>query len=313
MTTERALQEWEAAGIISAEQSAALTALARKQRLSIFFELNALLYLGVLAFAAGLGWTIRDHFASLGDAAILLSLAAIVAGSFFYCFSRTPPYSNGRVESPTLAFDYLLYLACLAFAAGLGYVEYRFQLLQDRWDDYLLASAFLYFVCAYRFDNRFVLSLALSTLAGWFGVRLNAWHLVPESIRVLGIAYGALVGGLGLWSWRQRVKPHFLEAYLHVGVNAIFLALASGAVSGSARSLWLLALVAAAVAAVALALRFRRFAFLVYGVIYAYIGVSARVIDSGAHESDLLAYFVVSALVVVGGLVVVSRQFGREE
>ena len=165
------LERWRAAGTISESQHKVLVSLVRKDRFSVFAELNALLYLGVVAFVAGAGWTIQTHFARLGDVAILSALTLSFAASLYYCFSRAAAYSNVQQESPGFAFDYVLYLGCLMFGLELGFLEFRFHLLQDRWDHYLLLSSVAYFSLAYRFDNRFVLSLALSTLAGWFGLR----------------------------------------------------------------------------------------------------------------------------------------------
>src|SRR5579883_1379119 len=172
MTTLEQLRKWKDSGAITGAQFDTIAAIVRKDRFSVFVELNALLYLGVLSFVAGLTWTIQTYFANLGDAAILIGLSGLLAGSLYYCFSRATNWSSEQVESPTMAFDYVLYLACLVFGAELAYIESRFHLLQDKRDYYLLISALLYFVFAYRFDNRFVLSLGLSTLAGWFGVKI---------------------------------------------------------------------------------------------------------------------------------------------
>jgi hypothetical protein len=312
MTTERCLDDWRTAGIVSPDQHATLTALVRKERVSLFVELNALLYLGVIAFVAGLGVTIRERFADLGDTAILSGLALVVAATFYYCLTRTPPYSPERVESPTFAFDYVLYLGCLTVAATFGYLEYRFHLLQESWDLYLLASALLYFAFAYRFDNRFVLSLALSTLGGWFGVRLSSWAVLPSAIRALAVLYGAVVAAIGAWTARASIKRHFLETYLHVAANAILLGLVSGAIMAPREPWWLPALVLVSAAAAVLGVRFKQFSFVVYGVAYAYVGLSARVIDGLRGMTAALVYLVVSSLVVVGGLVVVSRRFGGD-
>jgi len=312
MTTERWLDEWRTAGIISADRHATLSALVRKDRFSVFLELNALLYLGVVAFGAGLAWTVRDHFARFGDAAILAALVALVAAPLFYCFTRAEPYSPDRVESSDFAFDYVLYLGCLAFAVLLGYVEYRFQLLKARWDDDLLVSALVYFGLAYRFDNRFVLSLALSTLAGFFGVRLVSWDVLPSTMRAAAVAYGVVVAAVGVGMQRLAVKPHFLEAYLHVAGNAVLLAVTSGAMGRDSAWWWLALLLGAAAAAVVLGIRFRRFAFVVYGVVYGYVGVSAQVLRGFYGDTETLAYFVVSGLAVVGGLALLSRRFGRD-
>src|SRR6185436_101652 len=99
-----------------------------------------------------------------------------------------------EVESPNMALDYVLYGGCLVFALDLGYMESRFHLLQEHWDFYLLLSSLLFFVLAYRFDNRLVLSLALSALAGWFGVTVSRFAFgVGASLRPFALAYGVVV------------------------------------------------------------------------------------------------------------------------
>src|SRR5207244_6671969 len=159
MTTLQRLADWRDAGVIRNDQYNAISSIVRKDRFSVFLELNALLYIGVLSLIAGIGLIIQTYLATLGDAAILSGLTALLVGCFYYCFSRAPSYSSLHVESPTLAFDYVLYLGCLTFGLELGYVESQFHLMQGQWDYYLLISAALFFVLAYRFDNRFVLSL----------------------------------------------------------------------------------------------------------------------------------------------------------
>ena len=92
MTTLDALERWRATGAITGEQHAVLTTIVRKDRFSVFLELNALFYLGVLSFVAGLGWTVYEHFARLGDAAVVVPLAAVFAACLYYCFAHARPY-----------------------------------------------------------------------------------------------------------------------------------------------------------------------------------------------------------------------------
>jgi hypothetical protein len=314
MTTEQFLAEWRTAGAISVEQFDGLSALVRKERFSVFLELNALLYLGVVSFVTGLGWTVHEHFASLGDAAILIPLAVLFAGCLYYAFTRGRSYSPGQVASPSFAFDYVLYLGCLVFAVALGYIEFRFHLLKENWDAYLLASTALYLALAYRFDNRFVLSLALSTLAAWFGVRFSHRGLfIAGSMRELALEYGAVVSLVGVWMRRLGIKSHFLEAYLHVAANAVLIALTSGVIDGDSRWLWLLGLLIASGVAVERGVQFKRFAFVVYGVVYGYVGVSAQVLRSASGLTPALSYLLFSGAAVVISLVVMARRFGREE
>ena len=53
MTILEHLERWHTTGAISGAQYEAIATLVRKDRFSLFVELNTILYLGVLAFVAG--------------------------------------------------------------------------------------------------------------------------------------------------------------------------------------------------------------------------------------------------------------------
>jgi hypothetical protein len=308
------LNRWQVDGSITAAQHDELSRLVRRDRVSVYLELNALLYLGVLSIAAGLTWTATVYAGRWGDIAILAPLTLLVTGCAGYCVMRAPAFSRERVEPPGMAFDYVLYLACLAAAVELGYLEYRFHLLRDRWDYYLLVSAVAYLLIAYRFDNRFVLSLGIATLGSWFGVRLSYFDAFDiGTMRVTALGYGLTVAVIGVASYRAGIKRHFLDAYLHIATNVVLAALISGTAESSGPSLWTVALLIAAAFVIGAGVRFRRFAFVVYGVLYAYAGISREVLRTAAGPTSALSYLVVSAGAVIFGLVVLSRRFGHDE
>ena len=313
MTTLERLAQWKHDSVITDAQHDVLGALVRRDRFSVSLELNALLYLGVLSISAGVLWTVQAHFANLGDTAILVALTAIVGLCFWYCFSRALPYSADQVESPTMAFDYVLYLGCVVFAIELGYLETRFRLLGGAWDAYVLLSAAVFFGAAYRFDNRFVLSLALSTLAAWFGIKLTQLGVrSADSLRISALTYGALVAGMGAGLSRVGIKRHFLETHLHVAAAALFVALVSGVRSDEMGLLYLAGLIALGAVSVGGGIRYRQFAFVAYGVVYPYLGISFKLIERWSATAAL-GYGVVSGSVMVVLMVYVARRFGREE
>jgi hypothetical protein len=82
------LEHWREQRAISPEQHAYLGNLCRGEPFSLFLELNILLYAGVLAFVAGLGWSVTTWSQQLGDVLVLAILTSILAASFWYCFSR---------------------------------------------------------------------------------------------------------------------------------------------------------------------------------------------------------------------------------
>ena len=313
VTTLERLDGWKANGVISDEQHALLTAYVRRERFSVFVELSALLYLGVLSIIAGLSWTFRDYINNLGDAAILSILLILMAVSFGYCFLRAAAYSNDEVESPTFAFDYVLYFACLVFSSTLAFIETRFGVFQG-WNTHLLIAALVFSGLAYRFDNRFVLSLALSTLAGYLGLELSLFDDTnTDSLRFMAMLYGTFLLGVGWALWRARIKRHFFDVYLQLGANAVLAAAAFGAIEGRYQAPYLLLVLALAAVAIALGIRFRRFAFVAYGTVYAYFAITVKAMDLMRSPTGGLLYLLVTGSLVLITLVVVARRFARDE
>jgi Predicted membrane protein (DUF2157) len=313
MTTLDRLAEWKAVGTITEAQHDTLAAMVRKDRVSVYFELSAVLYLGALSFAGGLGWTLRGYLADLGDAAILSLLSLLVAATFYYCFSRAEPYANTEVESPNLSLDYVLYLGCLVLSAEIAYLEYRFDLFQN-WHHHLLIVSLVFGGLAYRFDNRFVLSLALSSLAGWLGIRISGLEvLAADPLRAAALGYGAFVAGIGTWLHRQGIKAHFLDAYLHLAANVVLAALASGIGEPRVGLAYLAMLLSLCAAAVVLGIRYRRFAFVTYGILYGYGAVSFKLVAYLGGPTAIFLYGLTTGTMVLLALVALARRFAREE
>lgn len=313
MTLIERLGRWHASGKISPEQYQLLAAVTRRDRFSLFFELNALLYLGVLSFVAGLGWTVKVHFQSLGDIAILLTLSVLVLGSLGYCFYQAVPFSSGEVESPHLAFDYVLYLACLALSVELGYIETRYHILNHSWDSYLLMSGMVYLILAYRFDNRFVLSLALSTLATWFGVKWSFDYAFRSFDRTSLLIYGLGVLATGVLTQHRGIKKHFLQTYLHIAAHALLCATLSGLFLPAQMFIWLPTFFAFVTVSAVYGVRTRQFAFLSYAILYGYIGFS-YLVGKYVLPNDItfyLLYYVFSGVITVISLVLLSRRWSK--
>jgi len=312
MTIVARLEQWKEQGAISTEQHAYLASLCRGEPFSLFFELNVLLYGGVLAFVAGLGWTVTTWSKQLGDVLVVSVLSAILAACFWYCFSRAPEWALAETPAPNAIFDYVLYLGSLVWCVELAYLENRFHLLSGQWDLYLLATAVFFFFLAYRFDNRFVLSLALSSLAGWFGLKISHWPShQEEAYREWALVYCMVVGAGGALLQRARLKPHFFGTYLNVVANVLFWAVLSGVFEQQAYGVWFLALLVACGASLAWGLTRRQFVFVAYAAVYGYVGVSSVLIHSFRDVTSVLFYFVITAALMLLLLIQIARRFGR--
>ena len=312
MTMLDRLELWKQQGTISPEQQTLFAGLVREDPFSLSLELNILLYAGVLAFVAGLGWTISTWSQQLGDVLIVLALSILLAACAWYCFTRATAWSPAETPAPTPIFDYVLYLGALVWCVELAYVENRFHILSGQWDLYLLATALLFFFLAYRFDNRFVLSLALSSLAGWFGLTISHFPSFQSgAYRLYALLYCFVVGVSGAVLQRLKLKPHFFGTYLNIVANVLFWTILSGVIDHQEYGLWVLALLIACAASLAWGLRQRQFAFVAYAAVYGYIGVSSMLLRNVNDFTLILMYFVVTAIAMIVLLVMIARRFGK--
>jgi hypothetical protein len=206
----------------------------------------------------------------------------------------------------------VLYLGSLVWCVELAYLENRFFVLAGQWDLYLLATAGFFFFLAYRFDNRFVLSLALSSLAGWFGLTISHWPSHQDAAyRQYALLYCLLVGVSGALLRHRGLKAHFFGTYLNIVANVLFWALLSGVFNRQGYGLWFLALLIACGASLSWGLTRRQFAFVAYAAVYGYVGVSSVLVRGVTDVTFVLTYFVITAIAMLLVLVQIARRFGR--
>src|SRR3954470_20659318 len=312
MTILARLEHGKKQGAISLEQYSLLASLSRGEPFSVFLELNLLLYAGVLAFVAGLGWTVTTWSQQIGDVLVVAVLSAILGVCFWYCFSRAHAWSPAETTAPSPIFDYVLYLGSLVWCIELAYLENRFHALSGKPDFYLLVTAGFFFFLAYRFDNRFVLSVALSSLAGWCGLTISHWPSHQDAAyRQYAMLYCVLIGVGGMLLQRRGLKAHFFGTYLNIAANVLFWALLYGVFNRQGSGLWFVALLIACGASLAWGLTRRQFAFVAYAVVYGYVGVSSMFLRGVFDETGVLSYFIITGVAMLVVLILIARRFGR--
>ncbi len=310
MNTKTLLNDMQHAGALSPGQFTLLDELHRNRRYSFHGELRTAVYLGVLLVAAGVALTVREYFARLGDIAIIGSLTTGCLAAFSYCFLKGGPYSHEAVESPNILFDYVLLFGCTCFATAIGYVETQFDVLGRLWIHYLLLSASLFFFLAYRFDNRLVLSMALSTLAAWFGFQLSdAFEAFHRYYRESAIANSAVSFGLGIALYRAGIKRHFLHVYLNFAVHFLLAALVAGVFEHRFSSWHLPALALAAAAVAVYSVRSRRFLYMLYAILYGFAGANALAIRFIDSTGTMFLYGIGTSLAVIWLIFHLSRKY----
>lgn len=285
--TAAAVDALGAEGVLTGEQAARLSRVARGSLVSVRAAIRAALYLGVLLLVSGVGLFLRENYERLGPAAIA-GLVGLAAGACLaWAWRRSVPFSWGEAASPHAAFDYVLLLGALLAAADLGYVEAQTKLLGPAWPWHLLVVAVFYAALAFRFDSKMLLSLALASFAAWRGLALSLPRASlgagdPARLRWEALGTGALFVAVGLVSARQGRKAHFEDVWVNGGVLLVLGGLLSG-VFGSRHDwgLWLLALLAAAAVVAAAAYRGKRTLPFAQAVVAVYLGLLRAVFSGG--------------------------------
>jgi hypothetical protein len=309
------LEAFRRDGVLSDAQARALSSLESNDPVSLRAETRVLMYAGVLFVAAGAAATVKAYFTAWGPWAIVGSLTVAAAACLAYVFRRADPWSPARVPAPTAGFDYALFLACLLISVDVGYIEARWGILGGDWRRHLMASAALFLALAYRYDNRLVLSLGISSLAGWLGLELNFLDdLFWGRARNYALVFGGFCAAAGVWGARVGVKEHFLDVYLNFAVHFVGGALLAGAYGVGWRSFHVYLLAGLCAAGVKYAFRTRRLLYLVYATLYGYAGLSTIL---GALSwfwsfGFYFPYYIASSLAVLAFLFWASRAFKEE-
>lgn len=304
------------AGALPPEKATLLLRSARRELVSVHGELRLLLYVGVLLLTAGVGVLVKENLDRIGPAAIAAGIGVAAAAAFAWVIRVAPPFSWKEVPSPNLAFDYILLLGVLLFAADLAYIEVQFTPLGPDWTWHLLIVALLAGLAAVRFDSRIVFSLALTTFAAWRGVSVagvghgvfNGSNGSENAVRWNAIACGVLFVGIGLALARTGRKAHFEPVAAHLGWLLILGGLASGLGESGSWPLYALALLACGVGLAAGAYRFRRFPLFAYGVLAGYAALSRFIFEVDAFEILGCFWFFGTTLLLLFGLIFVQRR-----
>lgn len=255
----------------------------------------------------GVGIFVRDHHDRLGPVLIGSVLGAGALACLVYAFRRSPAFSWGESVSPHLAADYVLVLGALLIASDLAYLERQFRFLGDRWPYHFLVVAAVYFLLAYRFDSRAVLSLALSAFAAWRGVSAgiafeSRGDLPLAALRWNAIGCGLLFLAAAILSVRSRRKPHFQNVYATGGLLLLFGGLLSGAFErADAYLLWEIVLGLVGGAVLLLAWRWKRPLDFAIAVAALWLGVVRLTGDILKEEGLFLAVaaWSIAAIVVL--------------
>ena len=260
--------ELRAAGVIDESVASQACALQRGSIFSVFQELRFILYAAVAAITAGLGLVLKENLDRIGPMA-LMAVLALAAAACYATALRTRMLGRTR----TIGGDYLLLLGALIVSADLGYAESQFHWLGSEWQWYLIILAVFHGTCAYALDSRLVLSIALASLAAWFGIEGRIETLFNAGGSAAPLGAHAIIYAATLLVWRvanQRLggSEQFGSVLENFAANVGFWGALTWCLTPDLRLYGVAVLAVLAAVCIMKALRSGEQIFAVYGITY---------------------------------------------
>jgi hypothetical protein len=267
-------------GHIDANQFAKIRAAESEQLFSIHWELRTILYLGILLLSSGIGILVYLNIDTIGHQAILASIAAAVAGCFYFAFKHKLPYQNEKVIHASPFFDYIVLLGCMLFALFIGYFQYQYAPFGEHYGILVFIPTVVAFYIAYRFDHKGVLSLGITGLAGTFGLSVSPRQLIEQNnFSDLSVVFTAFALGilLGTWAWysdKKNIKRHFSFTYHNFSLNIMCIAALAALFDQDLKIISLLVLAGICIYFIRYAFKEKSYLFFLLSILYGYIGVT---------------------------------------
>ena len=247
---------------------------------SINWELRTILYLGILLLTSGVGILVYLNIDTIGHQAILAVVGFACCACFFYANKHKQPYQNEQKKHTSPFFDYMVLSACLLFALFVGYFQYQYSPFGTHYGILVFIPTILSFYLAYRFDHKGVLSLAVTGLAGTFGLSITPRQLIDYnnfsdlSVIFTALLLGALIGVWGSYSDKKNIKKHFSFTYTNFSLNILCIATLASLFEQDLKMISLLVLAALCVYFIKYAIAQQSYLFLLLSVLYGYIGIT---------------------------------------
>ncbi|MCI0752026.1 MAG: hypothetical protein L0Y35_09320, partial [Flammeovirgaceae bacterium] len=228
------------------------------------------------------------------------------------------PYSNEKVVPPAPYFDYVVLLGCLLFISVQGYLQFRYNFLDQNLGTSTLITAIFFFLTAYRFDHIGVLTLAITALASFWGISVSPqeWYssdfISDSDLHITGLFFSAALVGIALLLDKKSIKTHYTFTYVNF-CSLIFLVSAlTGMFINDQYLIYLILLYAGCAFAVYFAHIKKSFLFLLYAFVFGYIGTTYILVDFILEDELLFFYMIASCGGFIYFVIRFKNYFKRE-
>jgi hypothetical protein len=249
---------------------------------SLNAELKMFLYLSVLLFTSGIGILIYENIDTIGHVAILSLLLIVTVFCFYFCFKNSVGFrkSETTFESPVL--EYLVLLANILTCIFIGYLQFQYKPFGTYYGLATLVPTIISFICAYYFDNKSVLTIAITGLAAYVGLSVTPLDIFNNDLYLnQSLSFSAIMLGVLLILWtfysdKIALKTHFKLIYLTFALHIISIASITNMIN-EYYGFWLLfstVLAGSCYYFYKVSYELKAISLYVFMILYAYIGIN---------------------------------------
>lgn len=249
---------------------------------SLNTELKMFLYISVLLFTSGIGILIYKNIDTIGHIAILSLLLIVTIACFYFCFKNSKGFQKPETTFENPVLEYVVLLANILTCVFIGYLQFQYELFGTNYGLATLVPTIVSFFCAYYFDNKSVLTIAITGLAAYVGFSVTPQDLLDSDFYShQNLSYSAIMLGILLILWtiystRIALKTHFNLIFLTFALHIISIALISNLLKFYS-DLWLLAIIPIMICSYyfyKVSFQVKAISLYVFMIIYAYIGIN---------------------------------------
>jgi len=313
--------------LITENQYQEITTYRNLNIFSLNAELKLFLYLSVLLFTSGIGIIIYENIDTIGHIAILSILLIVIGVCFYFCFKNSKGFQKSQAVFDNPVLDYLVLAANILTCIFIGYLQFQYETFGTHYGLATLVPTLVSFFCAYYFDNKSVLTIAVTGLAAYVGFSVtpqdvfnhNSALYASQSLSYSAIMLGVLLILWTIYSFKINLKTHFALVYLTFALHIISVASISNMYDYEL--IWLFFAATLAVSSVyfyKISHQLKSISLYVFMIIYAYAGLNIFIfrIFEKIDFSNLWEIFIVLLPVYFVGSIVLFikliKNFNKE-
>lgn len=275
---EQASQTLFEKGLITEEQHSQIVSYRSLNIFSLNAELKLFLYLSVLLFTSGIGILIYNNIDTIGHSIIISLILIVTAVCYYFSFKNAPAFQKEQTQFENPVMEYIVLTANLLTCIFISYLQLQYKTFGTNYGLATIIPTAIGLFCGYYFDNKNVLSLAVTGLAAYIGLTVNPQSLLQNAIYDTdSLSYAAIGLGTVLIAWNHycskiNLKTHFALLFLTFALHLIGISCLNNLIDNSYWLLFSFVLAVSTYYFYYYSYKIKSVSLFVFTVFYAFIG-----------------------------------------